>query len=425
MKYLFFLPVVLLCIVGQGHAQNGDALRLMEKKADSLYLAKSYVQAGNQYLALSRLYDFVSQKKGMFYNVACCQSLAGNYDSAFSYLQQAIVAGYNRKAHIMEDTDLMPLHADARWQKLLRTVKEEPSSLNSDPSKVHFITDDVHHFWAAYDKAQKDTAHYKAIFVKYYFDPASRGMQDYMGAKVSSIDAFIAHIRSAPRFYQSIRKNTLQADVFKPRFMESFKAMKALYPQAAFPSVYFVIGAFTSGGTVTNMGLLLGLNQASQDEHTPVDELSARLQTRMNNVEYLPNIVAHELIHFQQAGLKRDTTTLYYSIMEGMCDFIGELISGNNSNPKLIAWAKGKEKQIWQRFTADMYYNRYDNWIANSRQATADNLPDQGYWIGYQICKAYYEEAADKKQAIYDILHIQDYKAFLARSKWEEKLQKL
>jgi hypothetical protein len=108
-----------------------------------------------------------------------------------------------------------------------------------------------------------------------------------------------------------------------------------------------------------------------------------------------------------------------------MADMIGELISGRTANPLLFAWAKGKEKQIWARFTQDMYENRYDNWIANSKQATPDNLPDQGYWIGYQICRSYYEQSADKKQAIYDMLHIQDYKAFLLKSKWEEKLAKL
>lgn len=72
-----------------------------------------------------------------------------------------------------------------------------------------------------------------------------------------------------------------------------------------------------------------------------------------------------------------------------------------------------------------MYYDRYNNWIANSLQATADNLPDLGYWIGYQICKAYYENSPDKKKAITEMLNIRDYKDFLEKSKWEEKLAKM
>jgi hypothetical protein len=43
--------------------------------------------------------------------------------------------------------------------------------------------------------------------------------------------------------------------------------------------------------------------------------------------------------------------------------------------------------------------------------------------VGYQICKSYYEEAKNKKQAIYDMLHIQDYKKILAASKLDEKIK--
>jgi hypothetical protein len=161
--------------------------------------------------------------------------------------------------------------------------------------------------------------------------------------------------------------------------------MKSLYAAASFPDIYFIIGAFTSGGTVTNRGLLLGVNQASNDSKVPLNELSSRQRTRVNDIKVLPNLLGHELIHFQQGGMKGDTTTLSYAIKEGMADFIGELISGNTANPVLFSWAKGKEKQIWSKFTKDMYYDRYSNWIANSQQATADNPPDQGYWIGYQI----------------------------------------
>ena len=108
-----------------------------------------------------------------------------------------------------------------------------------------------------------------------------------------------------------------------------------------------------------------------------------------------------------------------------MADFIGELISGETANRKIFDWAKGKEKQIWADFKKDMYYDRYSNWIGNYSKASKDSYPDLGYWIGYEICKSYYENAEDKKQAIQDMLTIQDYRKFLADSKWESKLQQL
>lgn len=69
-----------------------------------------------------------------------------------------------------------------------------------------------------------------------------------------------------------------------------------------------------------------------------------------------------------------------------------------------------------------MFLDRYSNWIANSNQETADRPADLGYWVGYQICKFYFDEATDKRGAISEMLNIQDYKAFLVQSRTDEKL---
>lgn len=87
-----------------------------------------------------------------------------------------------------------------------------------------------------------------------------------------------------------------------------------------------------------------------------------------------------------------DTTLLCACILEGMADFLGELISGKTSNEQLHIFAKGKEKIIWKNFKKEMYLNKADNWIANSEKETTDKPADLGYWAGYEICKAYYSE---------------------------------
>jgi hypothetical protein len=421
------LPLVLaaMALFSPAFCQQSTALERAAKLSDSLYRAKQFALATPYYGFVAEQADFKSKKASAYYNMACCLSLQGKTDSALLILNKAIEAGYNNKANMLADTDLKALQNKPEWSTLIGRVPVRKKVLNDDPRKAGFLTTDIHHFWEAYDQAMKDTAHFKQIMKKLYFDRASKGMEDYMGAKVSSIDFFIDHIRSAPKLYAAIRNNTYKTDTYKPAFLASYLKMKSLYAPSKFPDVYFLIGAFTSGGTATDLGLLLGVNQVAGDPSVPVDELSFQKRTRLNNIELLPNLLAHELVHYQQDGMKKDTTTLSYVIMEGMGDFIGELISGNTANKVLFDWTKGKEKQIWNKFKPDMYYDRYDNWIANSKNSTPDNLPDQGYWIGYQICKAYYEQSKDKKQAIYDMLHIQDYKAFLTKSKWEEKVAAL
>ena len=119
--------------------------------------------------------------------------------------------------------------------------------------------------------------------------------------------------------------------------------------------------------------------------------------------------------------VRHDTTLLKAAIVEGMADFIGELISGKSSNERLLIYGKGKEKRIWADFKKEMYLDKASNWIANGDQETADKPTDLGYWVGYQICKAYYDNAKDKEQAIYDMLHITDYKKFLKESKIDKQ----
>jgi hypothetical protein len=65
-----------------------------------------------------------------------------------------------------------------------------------------------------------------------------------------------------------------------------------------------------------------------------------------------------------------------------------------------------------------MYGTDARDWIANS---SSDRVgphwaPDLGYFVGYQIAKAYYERETDKRKAIRDLLQIDDAGAILRAS---------
>ena len=56
-------------------------------------------------------------------------------------------------------------------------------------------------------------------------------------------------------------------------------------------------------------------------------------------------------------------------------------------------------------------------WLYNTDMARpAGRAPDLGYYIGYQISKAYYDRAPDKRRAVHEILHIADCRQFLRQS---------
>jgi hypothetical protein len=385
------------------------------KKADSLYEAKSYAAAGSYYLLVAKAEEFKALKRNDYYNAACCYSLSGKTDSAIILLKIAVENGYKDGAHLKVDTDLDALHTSPEWAPLVARIDKMKASTN-DPLKAKLVTTDIKNFWKAYDLAQKDTAHRLAIYKKYYVDAGTVGLQDYFAIKVRSMKNFVKTHDAKPKFYAAIRKNTFMVDEQKPQMIASFVKLKQLYPAAGFPDIYFVMGAFTSGGTSTDNGLLIGLDQIVRTPEIPVNELTLWQNNNFNKLSSLPNLIAHELIHFNQNGMKQDTSLLHGVLVEGMADFIGELISGNNANQRLHIWAKGKEKQIWADFEKEMYLKRSYNWIANSNQETADKPADLGYWVGYYICKAYYDKSTDKTKAINDMLNIKDYKTFYEES---------
>ena len=181
----------------------------------------------------------------------------------------------------------------------------------------------------------------------------------------------------------------------------TFYALKYWYPPAQFPPVYFIIGAYNSGGTFNEDGLFIG----------------AEMQTNIDNIPY---IVAHELIHFQQKNWSENPTLLQQSIIEGSADFLGELISGVNLNKAASEYGKMNEERLCKEFAAFMDTTVYVDWLYGV-SGKDDRPNDLGYWMGYKIVSTYFEKAKDKKKAFAEILDIKDYKAFLHKSGYLKK----
>lgn len=396
------------------------AQKNLSATADSLYQVKDFNKAAALYLQSASASDFKVLAAGNYYNAACCYALAGKPDSAIIFAKQAVASGYRNIDHMKSDADFASLLQRDDWRKFIASLKFKPTS-TSDPLKARIITTDIDNYWKAHDLAEKDSNNRIAIYKQYYLDHGTPGLQDYFAYKVHSLKNYVKSQDTKHRFYAAIRKNTLSVKKQKPLLQASFIKFKELYPAARFPDIYFVIGAFTSGGTSTDNGLLIGVDQAVRTPDIPTDELTLWERNNFGALDYIPNLIAHELIHFNQNGMAADKTLLSAVMVEGMADFLGELISGRTANERLHVWAKGREKAIWADFEKEMNLQRAYNWIANSNQETADKPADLGYWVGYQICKGYYDNSTDKKQAIYDMLNVKDYKAFYKKSGTGEK----
>jgi uncharacterized protein YjaZ len=167
--------------------------------------------------------------------------------------------------------------------------------------------------------------------------------------------------------------------------------------------------------------MLIGADQKTRTPDTALGELSLWERNNFGTLDGLPGLVAHEQIHYIQKP-SNDPSLLKGAINEGMADFIAELTTGQNPNERLQAYGQAHEKEIWAAFSQEMTGKSWRNWIGNADQETAAKPADLGYFVGYRICQSYYQEMADKKQAVHDILNISDYPAFLAKSRYATKL---
>ncbi|WP_324676258.1 TPR end-of-group domain-containing protein [Hymenobacter sp. GOD-10R] len=416
------VAVVLLLLVaavgyGQPSTMRLDSLQAQTRRA---MRTNDLIKGASLYQQQAEVEKYQTAKANAHYNAACAYARASAVEQALAELKAAAKLGWHNVALAKEDDDLVSLRQLPEFNAILRRMsKVEAKQLN--PRKAKLVTSDIDLFWKAYDATLKNPGLKEEIYQQQYFDKGTVGLQDYYLSKIRSTHLFVKNLDSKRAFYPAIRSNTEQVAAMKKQIRAGFIKLKELYPPAWFPSVYFVIGRFNAGGTVSGNGMLISADMEARSAATPLGELTLWERNNLGALDELPAIVAHEHIHIIQKKPK-GRTLLQGAIHEGMADFLAELITGKNPNARLAAYGNQHEKELWVNFQQEMAGTSWRNWIANGDQETPEKPADLGYYMGYKICQAYYEELPDKKQAIYDMLNIEDYPAFLAKSRYEEKL---
>lgn len=303
-------------------------------------------------------------------------------------------------------------------------IKSIELTLNRNPEKAEFVTSDIALFWRAYDMAKPENN--LIIYRDEYFKKGSDGLQEFLRKKIGNSCNLVTAIETAPKYYAALRTQSAKVENYIPQMLASFKKLKEIYPDAAFPKVYFVVGRMNTGGTATIGGLLIGVEMYGKTDDASLAGLNNWQKAAVSKVERIPFIVAHELIHYQQKNAHLtslfggEVSLLGKSLSEGSADFIGELIAGDNDNPHLHEYGNPREKQLWLEFKKEMNGSDESNWLYQGDKAK-DKPADLGYYIGYKIVESYYNKAKDKKQAIKDILEIKDFNVFLTASGYDEK----
>lgn len=208
---------------------------------------------------------------------------------------------------------------------------------------------------------------------------------------------------------------------------QAFQSLKEIYSDTRFFDVYFLIGAMTAGGRVSDNGLLVAVEMFSKQEDTDISSLNEWHQNVLRDKDYLPSLVVHEFVHMQQQFRPRDSdlrTTLEQSIVEGMADFISQALLPNEPfvNDHLHHYGDSVEAEIWSDFSRVMDANfRTTEWLYTGRRTALGHPADMGYCVGYKILELYAAQFATVDEAIVAMLSASDYVQIFEQSGYQEK----
>ena len=267
-----------------------------------------------------------------------------------------------------------------------------------NPQEAEFVSSDIPRFWQAFDQM----AHGGNPF-KEYLKNGSPGLKDFIKNRIGSPRNLLKTVKKRRGDYEAIRENSFKMDSCIDQIVAYYVNFEKMYPEAVYPPTYFVIGAFNSGGTSKESGLIIGVET-------------------QQSIKSIPTLVAHELVHYNQNYPRGKNTLLAQSIIEGSAEFVSELITDSPKNGKNFQYGRSNEKILSEEFVGILNDTNYHGWLYGVK-APEGRPRDLGYWIGYEICKAYYSQSEDKTQALVEILNIEDFDAFLRKSEFLEEYQ--
>ncbi len=262
----------------------------------------------------------------------------------------------------------------------------------SDPQDATFITNDIKNFWLAFDAIEEAT--YNPF--DNYINNGTLGLQGFISNRIINADSLLVMAKKRKQDYEKMRGIEARIKEKEKLIKPYFYGLEYWYPDAVYPPVYFVIGRFNSGGTSSEDGLLIGAE-------------------KLTNLDHLSELVIHESIHFQQKWPEGDTNLLQQSVLEGSADFVAELVTGIVGNTDAKKYGNEHKDALCKEFIQVMDKGNLQDWLYGT-SGKDDRPNDLGYWMGYEIVKAYFEKAADKKLAIAEILNISDYNEFITNS---------
>ena len=273
------------------------------------------------------------------------------------------------------------------------------------------VTSDINNFWKAYNQIQttQDTLQQLQLLKELYLEPASPGLKDIIEVRRYTAKEFLTAMTSYPKFWESIRENTLNVYLHEEEISSDIQKFKAVYPDLKPATIYFTVGAFRTNGTIKNQHILIGSELAMADSNTQISELPEWRQPYYRAYKPLQNLsllCTHEYVHTQQNEFVENLLSL--CLYEGIAEYVSCKVTGKASTVPAIEFGKQNEQKVVNQFVNDLYLMSVTyNWLWGENRNHL-KVRDLGYYIGYKIAKRYVAKSKNKQQAIKELIEL-DY----------------
>ncbi len=267
-------------------------------------------------------------------------------------------------------------------------------------AQIEVSASDITNFWTAFDSLEKVSSKTaKAdIIQKMYLDKGSWAVKFIIEQYQYKSADWVDYIEKNKEKLVKNRQLLLSVLEQKSEIDRKLAYFKEIYPAFRDAKVGFFIGIGQFGGRVETRDVLIG-------SEVNVNEKK----------DWAVRIVTHEFVHTQQK--LGNYAVLATCVHEGTADFVSELVNQKELTAiyptDYIGFGNKNETAIWDTFKLYINSNikgKYFDFLYGTKgfKINGKYMTDLGYFMGYKISKAYYQNAIDKKQALSDIISL-DY----------------
>lgn len=270
------------------------------------------------------------------------------------------------------------------------------------------FTSDITNFWIAFDSVAtvKNNEQKIELLNKYYFSKATDALKDYINVRGLKAEDWLKSIEQYPKFWKSVRHNTLSVLEHKEQIEKILIQYKKTYPRFIEPTIYFSIGVIKTGGTTSPDKIFIGTEITMADSTTDSSELIPFFKNYFKQNNNLIQMITHEITHTQQKLITDSLRTVLSScLIEGSCDFIAEVILKKPYNMPHIKYGNEHKIDLLKKIVKEYKNKDYSNWLYNYK-STKDEPADLGYYVGYLLSKEYYSASKNKSKAIAELIEL-------------------